>query len=204
MKYCALTSQRSRKAFTLIELLAALAIIGILAAIAFGLTRGANERSRQARAESELALLSQYLEQYRAYYGDYPRVTRVASNNTDGSGTIALYNALNGMRPVDKNAGKFSGSGNEPRQRAFIDRSKFRHEFVPPNPSNPETADALLLDPWGSFYRYYYEPDHAQWENPGYVLYSVGPGMTHQQPDNKGFPDYEHADNVDNLYANRK
>jgi len=193
---------KNRNAFTIIELLTAIAIIGILAAIAFGLTRGASERGNQARAEGELNLLSQYLEQYRSYYGDYPRVRRAVSNQNDGAAIIEVYNALNGMRGIPENSTLFTTAN---RQRAFIDRSKFAGaEFVNANPADPEVAEVRLLDPWGNPYRYYYDPAAASWENRSYVLYSMGPSGSHDAPSPEGFSDLNHVDNVDNRFANRR
>lgn len=202
----------SRSAFTIIELLVVIAIIAVLVGIFFGLSGGVNERSRISRAQTEVALIAQYLEQYKGHFGDYPRVTFARANSSatasklEGEdGIVDLYNALNGMRGVASDSTLLAATA---RQRAFIDRSKLRHEFAPSlnppaNPANPETDAVVLVDPWGNAYRYYYlRHESAIWENSSYVLYSMGGSGEHQQPNLRGFSDKNDADNLDNIYAN--
>src|SRR5690606_15672036 len=173
-------------------------------------------------AESDLMLLAQYLEQFKAEYGDYPRVDMSDSDSPQNGGrrpgeegNYRLYSALNGMRPVrgekTPNVSLADGKYNNPqdRQKSFIDRSKFQFEYSPSlNPPstvpNPETDNLALLDPWGNVYRYFYDPEASNWENKTYVLYSIGPDGLHEKPNNRGYPDYDHPDNLDNIYANRK
>lgn len=193
--------------FTIIELLVVIAIIAVLAGIFFGVADNVRTKARISRAESDLALLAQYLEQYKAQYGEFPFVQPTESDSPattskrEGEdGTVALYNALNGLRSID-------GKDLDPRQRALIDRGKFQHEFSPsldpPTPADPEVAPVALLDPWGQAYRYYYKnpANPNTWENPSYVLYSVGPDGAHSAPNVNGYPDPAHQDNIDNLYA---
>lgn len=208
------TSNNKTRAFSIIELLVVIAVIGVLAGIFFGVAGGVRERSQISRAESDLNLLAQYLEQYKAHYGDYPWVNRSDFNTpaTDSSteragekGIVALYDSLNGLRSVDGTSTFGSGPTN-PRQRAFVDRSKFNHEFAPSlsppmNPANPEEHSVALIDPWGQAYRYYYDKGATSWENPSYVLYSVGPDGEHELPDNRGYADRSDPKNLDNIYA---
>lgn len=65
---------RNLKAFTLIELLTVIAIIGILAGISFTAFRGVGDQARLNRAKSELETLSVSLAAYKRYFGDYPWV----------------------------------------------------------------------------------------------------------------------------------
>lgn len=194
-----------RRAFTIIELLVVIGIIAVLAGIFFGVAGGVRERSKISRAETELSLLAQYLAQYKAHYGDFPHVDLAESNSADSAskregedGIVALYDALNGLRAVD-------GTALDPRQRAFIDRSKFDHQFAPsknpPTPANPDKAPVALIDPWGNAYRYYYKSS-TTWENPTYLLYSTGGSGSHEKPDAKGYSDKSDPSNVDNVYSN--
>ena len=59
---------------TLIELLAVLAVVGILAAMVLGGGRRANEAGKVAKAKAEVAALASALEAYRRRHGDFPRV----------------------------------------------------------------------------------------------------------------------------------
>lgn len=195
-----------RGGFTIIELLVVIAIIAILSGIFFGVADGVRDRSRISRAETELSLLAQYLEQYKAHYGDYPHVTFADSDSADSAtkregedGIAALYDALNGFRTVD-------GTQLTARERAFIDRSKLDSLFLPSKdpvtPADPEVASAALIDPWGRAYRYYYDKGSAGWENNRFVLYSVGESGVHVEPNAKGYPEKTDPDNLDNIYAN--
>ena len=62
------------KAFTLIELLTVVAIIGILSAITITAVRGVGDQAKINRAKSELETLSVGLAAYKRYFGDYPWV----------------------------------------------------------------------------------------------------------------------------------
>jgi prepilin-type N-terminal cleavage/methylation domain-containing protein len=70
------------KAFTLIELLTVIAIIGVLAGLTFGVARGVSDKGRVGRAEAELAALATGMEEYRRYFGDYLHL-RAAENATE-------------------------------------------------------------------------------------------------------------------------
>lgn len=206
MDHQTIRMQRKRGAFTIIELLVVIGIIAVLAGIFFGVADGVRERGRISRAETELGLIAQYLEQYKAHYGDYPYVavadSKSASSTTQREGedgNVALYDALNGWRAVD-------GTDLRPdRQRAVIDRSKFEHAFTPsldpPTPTDPEEDPVALIDPWGQAYRYFYDKTSGTWENPSYVVYSVGPDGVHEEPDTKGYADKTEETNLDNIYA---
>ena len=60
------------RGFTLVEMLAVVALTAILSGSVFGLARGAHERTAVARARAELAVLSLAIEAWRGQYGDYP------------------------------------------------------------------------------------------------------------------------------------
>lgn len=65
---------RNNQAFTLIEILVVIAIIGILIGLSlFGLT-GARESSRNAKRKADLELLRGAIETYRSDCGSYPSV----------------------------------------------------------------------------------------------------------------------------------
>ncbi|HMP00799.1 MAG TPA: type II secretion system protein GspG [Kiritimatiellia bacterium] len=65
----------SRSAFTLVELLVAIAIIAILMGLVVGISGVANRKSTEAKARSELQTISAALEEYRLVYGSYPAMT---------------------------------------------------------------------------------------------------------------------------------
>lgn len=197
------------QAFTLIELLTVIAIIGILAAITLTVSSGVKTRAAMSRARVELAVIAQALENYKRQYGDYPQTGGVTAAEADslpkiGSITAAssqgqLFNAL---------AGKLSPKLAPLNSKVFIDLSQFTLERPDaPDPSNTTAVDNALLDPWGRRYMYFYKDTGSPgaWKAGTYVLYSVGPdGKTKSgDPSSAGVVDYDDADNIDNIYANR-
>lgn len=64
------------EAFTLIELLIVITIIGILAGLTLSTLGYVNKKAARSRAEAEVAALSAAIESYKLDYGSYP-----ASNN---------------------------------------------------------------------------------------------------------------------------
>jgi len=62
----------TRRAFTLVELLVAIAIIGILMGIAIPAITAALRTARESSVRTEVETLSQAIEAYKLKYGDYP------------------------------------------------------------------------------------------------------------------------------------
>ena len=169
-------------AFTLLEILAVVAILAILAGIVVGVGRRASESGKIARTKAELAVLSAALEAYQRTYADYPQTD-------DGA---RLLQSLIGRRgPTDA-----SLTG-----RALIETARFAtagslDPFV--------DASAILIDPWGRPYAYVYKVPANGWTNPGFVLYSIGPdGRDSPALLPGGIIDPTPPENADNLYANR-
>jgi prepilin-type N-terminal cleavage/methylation domain-containing protein len=200
-----LSLPRTRHAgFTLIELLTVIAVIGILAALTFGMVSGIKERSNLRRAEADLAALSDALERYKTQFGDYPRTGAAANDPLAESPSAAdapgiLFNALTGKRGPTVNNITLEG-------RSFIDLDRFRLQDPSALPLEGKNQQPnAIVDPWNRRYVYAYNPPpgSAAWQNPSYVLYSVGSDGLHQFPPANGFPDFQHASNIDNIYANR-
>lgn len=61
-----------RQAFTLVELLVAIAIIGVLMSLAIPAITAALRKGKEAGVRTELEALSQSIEAYKLKYGDYP------------------------------------------------------------------------------------------------------------------------------------
>ena len=171
----------NRAGFTLLELLAVVGIIAILAGLVLGIGRHAIESGKISRAKSELAVLAAALEAYQRSYGDYPQTDDEAR----------LLQSLIGRRGPQNAA--LTG-------RAFIESAK----FTTADSLDPfANASAMLTDPWDQPYVYAYK-SQTPWAKPGFVLYSIGPdGADSPSLLSGGFVDSTPTANADNLYANQ-
>ncbi len=131
------------QAFTLIELLTVIAIIGILSGLVFGIVRGATTQGRISRAKSELASLSSALESYNKYYGDYPWVGNDTAPNqinpaaagfspSSTDRAFNLFRALNGRigpkQTVNQRQYTKAGAKADKYGKAFVDPTTFTLE----------------------------------------------------------------------------
>lgn len=170
-----------RRAFTLLELLAVLAIIGALTGLMLSVGSHVFTRAKRTRAEGELAALTMALETYRRRQGDYPRTADAA----------ALLQALIGRRdPLNRSI----------TAPSVIDLAHFATQAGADPYAEPT---ARLVDPWGIPYDYAYRMIDP-WENSGFVLQSAGPdGVIYRTLLPGGFIAIAHTDNADNVIAPR-
>jgi general secretion pathway protein G len=66
----------SRSGFTLLELLAVMTIIGVLAGLIIGASKYAYQKSRRSSAAARIAALETALEDFKADNGYYPTASR--------------------------------------------------------------------------------------------------------------------------------
>lgn len=85
-----------RHAFTLIELLTVVAIIGILAGITLAVIRGLQVSTDRNKARSDLAVIGNALEQFKAQYGDYPWISAGPPNTVPNLSISATNNSASG------------------------------------------------------------------------------------------------------------
>lgn len=150
--------------FSLLEVLATLAVIGVLAGVLLESGGRAQEHALRAQARAELRILAQGLESYRQANGDYPR-TDAPPADPLGVLTRALF-------------GDDAPPPSPERVRRFIPVSlanQLRRRYARlDEPSDPHSTDGVLRDPWGSPYVYRY-PSSGDAFNATFDLYSYGP-----------------------------
>ncbi len=161
-----------------------MAVIGILAAITFGVSKGVDERRARAQAEAEIAGLAAALDAYRLEYGSYPEAT---GSDWDANAET-LFQALTGQKDPQ-------GNDFDPSRKSVVDITKF--SLQQEETGSDLSADNKFVDPWGVPYFYQFNPDPSSWDRFGFVLFSSGPGREFAAPQNGILPD--DAKNADNL-----
>lgn len=162
----------TRAAFTLLELLAVIAIIALLTGIVIGVGRRAAESGKTARAKAELAVLGAALESYQLRFGDFPR--------TDDE--TQLLRALLGQRGP--------ASDTTIAGRALIEAARFT------------IAGDVLLDPWGQAYVYAYQTTVPWNNSRYVLYSAGPDGREFSRLLTGGFPDAAGEGNADNIHAN--
>lgn len=169
----------SRKAFTLIELLMVVAIIGILVGLLFSGAHTIIQSARERTARAEMVALKAALDNYRERYGTYPESF---SADDPEAGAGVLYTEL---------FFRFDAAGQPP--------------ILPYNAvgtSTPDTeieANDFYTDPWGQPYQYYFRRSD-DWRPFGFVLYSMGRLGQHEPPTPEGVWDYDASRNSQVIY----
>ncbi len=93
----ALRVARRQSAFTLVELLTVIVIIGILAGLTVGVAGIASRRSKVTRTQAELARLDLAIRDYKARFGFYPPDNVINPNNLTQDPVVnQLYYELSG------------------------------------------------------------------------------------------------------------
>jgi prepilin-type N-terminal cleavage/methylation domain-containing protein len=196
-----------RPAFTLIELMAVITIIVILAGLVVGGLGYVNERQARSKAQVQIALLSKALEEYKLDMGQYPG----DAINTGAAGTgitQQLYTALfyegydySTKKPPPDRWEKTVGSVTVPKSTKIylpdLDPRTSKQGWV--NPATGATPPATLpapfiQDPWGKEYRY---RKGTSAMNPDFDLWSTGKNGLSRTGNTP--TDLKHADNNDDI-----
>ena len=140
---------RGPSAFTLVELLAVITIIGILAGLTLGAAGAVRRHGSSSRAKSEIAALQAACERYYSDYNRYP-----VSTNADPTAKFNpsdyndagkdLFTSLFGTNQYNKPPG-----------------SKRYFDPKPSMVSSATAADPYLVDPWTRAYGYYSDGTNA-------------------------------------------
>ena len=176
------TNPRSaRAAFTLIELMAVIVIIVILADLVVGGMGFVNERQAKEKAKTQIALLEKALEDYKLDNGTYP----IATNAEGKASTNILFQRL-----------YWDGAQSTPPGRIYLaelDPATNRQGWT-----QGTAGTTTIVDPWGQEYRYRSGvradgSTNPSAQNPDFDLWSVGKDSKHNNST------LNHKDNRDDI-----
>jgi prepilin-type N-terminal cleavage/methylation domain-containing protein len=151
-----------RRAFTIVELLVVILIIGILVAFAFPAFQGVLERAKKVQAKNDLTQIVTAVNAFYTEYGKYPIATSGdVIYGPGGAANNALFNELQGCPTTGAPPPTCSANSTlNTRQIAFISPPAVK------NPTNPRSGIATqaatincfpvaigeFVDPWGTPY----------------------------------------------------
>ncbi len=172
-----ITRRTGKAAFTLIELMAVITIIVILAGLVVGGMGFVTERQAKEKARVQIALLSKALEEYKLDMGTYP----ATANSVDGTGksAVSLYQALfkEGYDYTNPATPPTSWTKATKIYVADLNPVTTKQGWVTTTTTVP--ASTTVLDPWGKEYCYRTAVDSAggpnsDTQNPDFDLWSMG------------------------------
>ena len=147
------THTSSKSAFTLVEMLTVMAVIGVLAGLIVSIQAFAQKKAALSRAEGEIRTIMAACEGYKGDAGGYPRDLKGANSDTDTldpridgdpsslkyqKASVKLYKDLSGDENAD---GKASG--------------KLYCEFIPSQLQKNSAGEVKFIkDPFGNSYGY--------------------------------------------------
>jgi prepilin-type N-terminal cleavage/methylation domain-containing protein len=147
---CRMTKKRDG-AFTLFELLVAIAIIAVLLGLVFPIFQGVLERAKKVQAKSDLTQIVTAVNAFYTEYGRYPLVSTVTTD------TAATYGAGSSSSKAvfDELRGKSTTLNT--RQIVFISPAE---NTTQTSPKGKIGSDAQFYDPWGFAYAIRIDADY--------------------------------------------
>jgi len=200
----------SLSAFTLIELLMVIAVIGILVGMSVGIIGSVQSAKARAQAKAQIESIAQGIDLFKARYGDYPWAAGNPGTVEENGERLFLslmgYMEFTGSGPLVSFVQKDEDSiSTVEGPRSFVDPTTILKNQELPDPFDPTVAPTgyHFLDPWGNPYVYRYrEASSSTWDNFSYLLYSVGPDGLDTAVDPDGIltdsivNDTQNADNI--------
>jgi general secretion pathway protein G len=168
-----------RRGFTLVEMLAVISIIVVLAGIVMASTVYVKQKRALSEAKVQVSLLSNSIEEYKTDVGYYP------PGGSGGKGdSKILYRALY----WDSNDNG-AGADTDTVQKIYLSELDPKNNKMGWTEGNK--AEVIIIDPWGNEYRYRSGKlddgsANPKAVNPDFDLWSAGPdGKTSDSDDNE-------------------
>lgn len=169
--------KKRRNAFTLVEILIVIAIIGILVGLTFAIAGPVMVSISKTKAKSQIQKISLALNDFKSRYGEYPMAE---NGGGDDTWQRLLIDSMRGDKILVRRNGRLSMvSYKEGRTNAEILPFLALGEFTLDEEDDIDTA-TKILDPWENPYQYRYKtisngkPD-SRWDAPTFLLISAGP-----------------------------
>jgi prepilin-type N-terminal cleavage/methylation domain-containing protein len=193
-----ISARRGKPGFTLIELMAVITIVVILAALVVGGMAFVQDRQAKDKARVQLALLAKALEDYNLDMGHYP----YSSDSQDGSqNSEILYKALFYEGYEYTNAATPPATWEDKATKIYLaqlDPTSTKQGWVDPVTTPKPPITTKIRDPWGNEYRYLSAKvktggENLNAQNPDFDLWSVGKNGRTKNSDPK------HVDSLDDI-----
>ena len=149
---------REQSAFTLIELLAVITIIGILAGLTLGAAGAVRRHGAASTAKAEVAALQAACERYYADNSAYPIGTADPTKTNNPAGSTALFTNLLGSATLS----------NAPTSKRYFE------------PKPAMVSGSYFIDPWGYAYGYNCSINADGTWNPPLIWSTAGGGNTNR------------------------
>ena len=171
---------KTKRAFTLIELLIVIAILGLLMGVTTQMLSSASQTQGKARAKADMAVIATALEAFSQQYGGYPRLNEAKDPETAAT---QLFRCLTGRMVLRVKDNKISMTPVDPVRKPFIDALKFNlrdKKDITSNSVDPSKDTVFLADPWDEPYQYYYDTSsvagalETEGKSPSFILLTKG------------------------------
>ena len=187
-------------AFTLIELMAVITIIVILAGLVVGGMGFVSERQAKEKARVQIAMLSKAIEEYKLDMGAYPGSTAAFGGGTatgaGGDYSKVLYTALfkEGFDYTNPTTPPANWTKAQKIYLPELDPRTTKQGWVTTSTGSTPASGLAITDPWGKPYLYRVG---ANAQNPDFDLWSSGKDM--KTKTGATATDLSHADTKDDI-----
>lgn len=190
-----------RRAFTLVELLAAIAIIAALSALVLAIIPGVRNAQQSATTRGFVSAMQSSLESFKNTYGAYPTDACAASDSL--AWQQALHDGLTGLKVLKQVNGSLqllnfddskaaTNASKKPVRLSFITGSQIPEITTSGETIITDESKALFVDAWNNPFQYRYAPISGNklstaWESPGFLLVSAGRKSAAETPVDSDF-----------------